>query len=394
MSGAEWRALVQNLPDGGGWIRPGTLYVCASPIGNLGDVTLRLLQLLRRADRILAEDTRRTRRLLAAFGLDGRVISCHEHNEEHRAGEVVAWLRRGEVVALLTDAGTPGLADPGPRLVSAVAAAGLPVSPLPGPSAALAALSVAGVRGQRCLVEGFLPREPVRRRERVATWRGWPGPVVFFEAPHRLADTLRDVADLFPGGYLVVARELTKQHEEIERGPAVEVARRALARPPRGEYTLVLWPSPDGPAAARTPGEAPGADTPSERDPAAVEEPGAGSFPEPSGTGDGAAGTPGQGGPGEAGDRAALLRRPGSPGSAGATRALPGDAEVEGGAMPGQTEEPAAPALLVEEVDLLVRHGFPPSEAIRRVARAHRVRRGDLYRLYHSARQAGRERSD
>lgn len=228
------------------WIQPGTLYVCAGPIGNLGDVTLRVLQVLSRADYILAEDTRRTRQLLASFGLSGRVVSCHEHNEARRAKEVIGWLRDSRVVALLSDAGTPSVSDPGAQLVAAVAAAGLAVSPLPGPSAAVAALSVAGLRGERWLFEGFLPRQRQRRRQRLMEWQQWPGAIVFFEAPHRLAATLDDLVELHPSAFLVVARELTKRHEEIVRGPAAEVAAELAPRTPRGEYTLVLWPQSQG----------------------------------------------------------------------------------------------------------------------------------------------------
>ena len=149
------------------------------------------------------------------------------------------------MVALLTDAGTPSVSDPGAQLVAAVAAAGLPVSPLPGPSAVIATLSVAGLRGDRWLFEGFLPRQQQRRRQRLMEWQQWPGAIVFFEAPHRLAATAQDLVELFPSGYLVVARELTKRHEEILRGPIAEVVAQVAAKPPRGEYTLVLWPRPE-----------------------------------------------------------------------------------------------------------------------------------------------------
>ncbi|HEY8393721.1 MAG TPA: 16S rRNA (cytidine(1402)-2'-O)-methyltransferase [Thermaerobacter sp.] len=347
------RQVAAILEEPAEWIVPGTLYVGGGPIGNLGDVSLRLLQVLARADRVLAEDTRHSRRLLERFGITPRLVSCHEHNEERRAAEVTRWLRDGEVVVLLTDAGTPGVADPGARVVAAVAAAGLPVSPVPGPSAAIAALSVAGFGADRYLFEGFLPRDPERRRARVAAWRAWPGPVVFFEAPHRLAETLADLASLLPDASLVVARELTKRFEEIRRGRVADLVAELTARPARGEYTLVLMP----PRAAG----------------------GAGNGPVVRRTGDltGAvpAGAVGRGEPAgeweapelEGGDAARPGQEPGGPG---------GEA---GEAGPSRQ-------LLLAEIELLVRHGFPASEAIRRVARGHGLRRADVYRLYHQGR--------
>lgn len=362
------RDLVQEvtaiLEEPAEWIVPGTLYVCGGPIGNLADVSLRLLQVLARADRVLAEDTRHSRRLLGRFGITARLVSCHEHNEERRAGEVVRWLRDGEVIVLLTDAGTPGVADPGARVVAAVAAAGLPVSPVPGPSAAIAALSVAGFGADRYLFEGFLPREPERRRARVAGWRNWPGPVVFFEAPHRLAETLADVARLLPDAYLVVARELTKRFEEIRRGRVAELVAELTARPPRGEYTLVLMPpraasaARDGPVATAAPdGPRPGGapNRAGEPDPA-------GGWEAPDAEGEGA-------------------QRPGQ---------APGGLGEAAGHAPAAAGHVPARDLLLAEIDLLVRHGFPASEAIRRVARGHGLRRADVYRLYHRGDEAGR----
>lgn len=348
------REVTAFLEEPAEWIAPGTLYVCGGPIGNMGDASLRLLQVLARADRVLAEDTRHSRRLLERFGIAARLVSCHEHNEERRAAEVIRWLRAGEVVALLTDAGTPGVADPGARVVAAVAGAGLPVSPVPGPSAAVAALSVSGFGADRYLFEGFLPRDPERRRARIASWRTWPGPVVFFEAPHRLAETLADLARLIPGGRLVVARELTKRFEEIRHGRVADLVAEVSARPARGEYTLVLLP----PHAARG---AAGATV---------------AVGTPAGGGGAEGGAPGAGGPPP--EEVPVL-------DGGA----PEDPGEEPGAAPGEAApgEATAPApsreLLVAEIDLLVRHGLPASEAIRRVARGHGLRRADVYRLYH-----------
>ncbi|PZN12919.1 MAG: 16S rRNA (cytidine(1402)-2'-O)-methyltransferase [Bacillota bacterium] len=353
------RAVTAFLEEPADWIAPGTLYVCGGPIGNMGDASLRLLQVLVHADRVLAEDTRHSRRLLERFGIAARLVSCHEHNEERRAAEVIRWLRAGEVVALLTDAGTPGVADPGARIVAAVAGAGLPVSPVPGPSAAMAALSVSGFGADRYLFEGFLPRDPERRRARIASWRAWPGPVVFFEAPHRLGETLGDLARLIPDGRLVLARELTKRFEEIRYGRVADLVAEVSARPARGEYTLVLLP----PRAlkAHAAGGAPGGEV------------AAGAPPIDDGTVGGAPGADGltseevpvlEGGEGEA-----LGEEP----AAAATEAGPREATA-----PVPSRE-----LLVAEIDLLVRHGLPASEAIRRVARGHGLRRADVYRLYH-----------
>lgn len=347
--------------DRGGWIRPGTLYVCATPIGNLGDVTFRLLEVLRRADRVLAEDTRRARRLLAAYGIAARVVSCHEYNEVERAEEVAGWLAREEVVALLTDAGTPGVADPGARLVARIAAAGWPVVPVPGPSAALAALSVAGIPAARVLFEGFLPRAAARRRQRMASWRAWEGAVVFFEAPHRLHKVLADLLDLLPDGYLVVARELTKQHEEIRRGLVARLVPELLRVAPRGEYTLVLAP----PAAPR-----PALDG---------EEPGVAAAPRPSPEADAAGSVPvseaavtGVALPGVQRPAATTGGRlgedaPGPRNGHGARRA--------GGAMP--SDQALAAAIATE-----VAAGLAPSEAARRVARRYGVSRNRAYRAY------------
>lgn len=230
----------------------GCLWVCATPIGNLEDVTLRTLRVLREADRIAAEDTRRTRILLERYGIRTPLLSCHEHNEAACAEQVVRWVREGLRVALVADAGTPGIADPGAQVVRAVAEAGLPVIPVPGPSAVTAALSVSGVPGNAYLFLGFLPR---RREERERVWERVALediPVVLFESAARIADTLAELAERLPDRRLCIAREMTKRFEEYLYGTAGELLPRIQGRT-RGEFALVIAPAAGG-AAERTEG--------------------------------------------------------------------------------------------------------------------------------------------
>jgi 16S rRNA (cytidine1402-2'-O)-methyltransferase len=229
------------------------LAVCATPIGNLSDVTLRVLEELRAADLVLCEDTRHTRVLLARYGIGARLVSLHEHNEPDRIGEVLPRLAAGERVALVSDAGLPGISDPGALLVRAAIAAGLPVTVLPGPSAVETALVASGLASERYAFVGFLPRRP---GELTALWeelRSSAWPVVAFESPRRLPATLRSLAAFAPSRQLAVCRELTKRFEQIERGSAGELAER-YAEAPRGEVTLVLAPL----AADHGPGEVTG----------------------------------------------------------------------------------------------------------------------------------------
>ena len=219
----------------------GTLYVVATPIGNLEDVTLRAVRILREVPLAAAEDTRITRRLLERCGLSTRLISYHARNAAAREPELLAHLRGGADLALLTDAGTPLVSDPGEGLVAAWAAEGGRVVPLPGPSAVLAALVVSGLPAARWSFEGFLPRGGRDRRERLGRIAADPRPTVLFEAPGRAAATLRELGAL--GGLMrraVLCRELTKRHETIWRGTLGELAERAAAEPPRGEVTLVV----------------------------------------------------------------------------------------------------------------------------------------------------------
>jgi 16S rRNA (cytidine1402-2'-O)-methyltransferase len=217
----------------------GRLVVCPTPIGNLEDVTLRVLSALREADVIACEDTRRTRLLLDRYGVTARLVSYHEHNERARAGELVARMEEGAVVALVSDAGMPLVSDPGFVLVQAAIAAGCAVEVLPGPSAALAALVASGLPADRWRFAGFLPR----RRAELLAILGTQETLVAFESPRRVAASLAALASLDPERPAVVCRELTKLHEEVVRGSAAELAARYEASPPKGEVVLVVGPA-------------------------------------------------------------------------------------------------------------------------------------------------------
>jgi len=217
------------------------LAVCATPIGNLEDITLRVLAELREADVVLAEDTRHTRGLLERHGIAATLLSYHEHNEAERVAELLPRLGAGERIALVSDAGMPAVSDPGARLVRAALEAGIDVTVLPGPSAVETALVASGLAGGRFAFVGFLPR---KTGELDALWRetsAWECPLVAFESPHRLAATLRSLAAFDPEREVAVCRELTKRFEEVVRGKAGDVAAR-LAAPPKGEVTLVVGP--------------------------------------------------------------------------------------------------------------------------------------------------------
>src|SRR5438045_353945 len=222
------------------------LAVCATPIGNLADVTLRVLDELRAADLVLCEDTRHTRGLLERHGISARLLSYHEHNEARRSAELVPRLVAGEHFALVSDAGLPGISDPGARLVAAALDAGVPVTVLPGASAVETALVAAGFGAERYQFVGFLPRGAKVLRSMWDDLARWPFPVVAFESPQRLPRTLRSLADTQPDRPVAVCRELTKRFEEVVRGSAVEVAGH-FAEPPKGELTLVLGPAAEVP---------------------------------------------------------------------------------------------------------------------------------------------------
>jgi 16S rRNA (cytidine1402-2'-O)-methyltransferase len=221
------------------------LAVCATPIGNLEDVTLRVLAELRDADVVLCEDTRHTRGLLQRHDIEARLLSYHEHNEAARTAELLPRLEAGERIALVTDAGLPGISDPGARIVRAALDAGVPVTVLPGASAVQTALVASGLVGERYQFLGFLPRS---EKALAALWeelRSWPWPAVAFESPQRLPKTLRSLAAADPERQAAVCRELTKRFEEVARGTAAELAER-FAEPPKGEIALVLGPAAAG----------------------------------------------------------------------------------------------------------------------------------------------------
>ena len=230
----------------------GVLVVVATPIGNLADLAPRAVNELAAADAVVCEDTRRTGRLLAHAGVKAhRLLAVHEHNEASQVGEVIRRLAAGERVAVVTDAGTPAISDPGSRLVEAAVDAGHRVEVVPGPSAAIAALVVSGLPTDRFCFEGFLPRHGAERAARIAAVAGEPRTLVLFEAPHRLVRTLTDLAAPLGGDRRVaVARELTKLHEEVWRGTLRDAIARAAAEEPRGEHVLVIEgappPSPAG----------------------------------------------------------------------------------------------------------------------------------------------------
>jgi 16S rRNA (cytidine1402-2'-O)-methyltransferase len=216
------------------------LYVVATPIGNLEDITLRALRVLQEAAVIAAEDTRRTRKLLTRHRISARLVSLHEYNERSRTPALIRRLLGGDSVALVTDAGTPGLSDPGTTLVRAAADAGVPVVPIPGPSAVLAALVASGLPAEPASFLGFLPAQDADRRRALAAVRDLPHTLVVFEAPHRLRDTLDDLLTSLGDRRIAVGRELTKVHEEVYRATLSETVRRFSAEAPRGEFTLVI----------------------------------------------------------------------------------------------------------------------------------------------------------
>jgi 16S rRNA (cytidine1402-2'-O)-methyltransferase len=218
------------------------LAVCATPIGNLEDVTLRVLAELAGAEVVLCEDTRHTRVLLERHGIKARLLSYHEHNEAQRTAELLPRLEAGERMALVSDAGLPGVSDPGARLVRASLQAGIDVTVLPGPSAVETALVASGLVAEQYRFLGFLPRGEKKLAELWDELRSWPWPVVAFESPQRLPATLRSLATADPGREAAVCRELTKRFEEVARGTASELAERYDAAS-KGEITLVLGPA-------------------------------------------------------------------------------------------------------------------------------------------------------
>ncbi len=223
--------------------QPSTLYVVATPIGNLRDITLRALDVLRGVDQVAAEDTRVTQRLFAAYGIRKPIVALHEHNETNMTPKLIDAMRAGQSIALVSDAGTPGVSDPGAYLVRAARASGLVVVPIPGPSAVSAALSVAGLAHSAWLFFGFLPAKPTARRQILSDLVGFPYPIVFYEAPHRVVDSVADLATVFgPQRKLLLARELTKCFEQIVELTLGEAGDwlAADADRQRGEFVLIV----------------------------------------------------------------------------------------------------------------------------------------------------------
>jgi len=218
----------------------GTLYVVATPLGNLEDITLRALRILKEVALIACEDTRRTRILLTHFGIQVPVTSYFEHNKLSKGEALIRVLTDGKSVALVTDAGTPGISDPGFLLVRAARDAGIPVVPVPGPSAVIAALSAAGLPADRFVFEGFLPVKPGRRIHRLEALRAFSTTIVCYESPHRILASLEAMAQVFGEVEIVVARELTKQFEEIVRGTPARLVEHFGQRQPKGEFTIVI----------------------------------------------------------------------------------------------------------------------------------------------------------
>jgi len=218
----------------------GTLYFCATPIGNLQDVSLRLLDTLRAVDLIAAEDTRHTRKLLTHFDVHCPLTSLHEHNEQEKADEIVAKVLTGQSVAVVSDAGMPGISDPGAKLVQAAVAGGVRMTVIPGPSAALTGLVISGLDTSRFVFLGFPPRGKAERQGWLRSLDAIPFTLIFYEAPHRLRQFLEALQLLWPERKAAVARELTKQYEEVRRGTVNELATFFRENEPRGEFVVLV----------------------------------------------------------------------------------------------------------------------------------------------------------
>ena len=223
---------------------PGVLYLVGTPIGNVEDLSPRALRILGAVSVVAAEDTRHTRGLLARFAVRAALVSYHDHNKEQRTPELIGRLRSGDSVAVVSDAGSPGISDPAFTLVRAAVAASVPVVPIPGASSALCALEVSGLPTDRFAFEGFLPRKASRRRARIAELRNEPRTVIFFESPHRLAAALRDLLEGLGERPASVSRELTKRFEETRRGTLRELLAWVESGRPRGEYVVVVGGAP------------------------------------------------------------------------------------------------------------------------------------------------------
>jgi 16S rRNA (cytidine1402-2'-O)-methyltransferase len=230
-------------------LTPSTLFLVATPIGNLEDITLRALRTLRECDVVAAEDTRRTGQLLKHFEISKPLLSYFQFNEARRSEQILERLRRGDKVALVTDAGSPGISDPGERVVRAATAAGFRVEPVPGPSALIAALTASGLPADEFYFIGFLPHKSGQRRKRLEALSAVQGTIVLYESPYRIGKLLQELVDIFPGRQVVLARELTKKFEEFLRGTAVELLEVAKQRSLKGEFVVLIG----GPAAQAPP---------------------------------------------------------------------------------------------------------------------------------------------
>jgi 16S rRNA (cytidine1402-2'-O)-methyltransferase len=227
------------------------LFIVATPIGNLEDVTLRAIRVLKEVDLIACEDTRRTIKLLNHYGIQKRLVSYHEHNESTRAAEIVEMIESGANVAVVSDAGTPLISDPGRKLTALCVERGIRVVPIPGPSSVLAALTASGLPNESFVFAGFLPPKQGDRRRALTALADEGRAMIFFEAPHRIAKTLADMSAILGARQAVLARELTKLHEEFLRGTLPELALKVSEAPPKGEITLIIGPCDSGMVAAR-----------------------------------------------------------------------------------------------------------------------------------------------
>jgi 16S rRNA (cytidine1402-2'-O)-methyltransferase len=221
-------------------LSPGTLYLVATPIGNLEDITLRALRTLKECDVVAAEDTRRSGLLLRHFGISKPLLSYFQFNEARRSEEILERLRRGEKVALVTDAGSPGISDPGERVVRAAIAGGFRVESVPGPTALVAALTASGLGAEEFHFIGFLPHKSGQRLKKLEALKGFPGTLVLYESPYRIEKLLGELEAVFPGSDVVVARELTKKFEEYLRGTPAQLLEIAGKRKLKGEFVVMI----------------------------------------------------------------------------------------------------------------------------------------------------------
>lgn len=228
-------------------VEKGTLYVCATPIGNLGDITLRVLEVLRGVDVIAAEDTRHSRKLLEHFEITTPLTSYHQHNEKGKSKELVRRLQAGEAIALISDAGMPGISDPGYEVIRVCLEEKVPIDVLPGPNAGITALVLSGLPSEHFLFHGFLPSTQNARKRELKRYAQLPFTQIFYEAPHRLVDTLANMLEVCGDREAAVVRELTKIHQTVHRGPLTKLLAEFQATPPRGEICLLLAPFKEEP---------------------------------------------------------------------------------------------------------------------------------------------------